>query len=91
MCEGRRCRSRVDGRVLGRARNISSSFADVGAIYGGAPSVSLTAQCGPAAPSGSPLCNQAQSDVAAEQQKLRNKAAFLRWYPVVSLGIAVRF
>jgi hypothetical protein len=64
---------------------------DVGAIYGGTPSVSLTAQCGPAAPSGSPLCDQAQGDVAAEQQKLRNKADFLRWYPMVSLGIALRF
>jgi hypothetical protein len=64
---------------------------DVGAIYGGAPSVTLAAQCGPAAPSGSPLCDQAQSDVAAEQQKLRHKADFLRWYPVASLGIAVRF
>lgn len=64
---------------------------DVGAIYGGTPSVTLTAQCGPAAPSGSAICSQAQSDVAAEEEKLRHKADFLRWYPVVSLGIGVRF
>jgi hypothetical protein len=64
---------------------------DVGAIYGGAPSVSLTAQCGPAAPPGSALCNQAQSDVASEEQQLRHKADFLRWYPAVSLGVGIRF
>ncbi|HJS88377.1 MAG TPA: hypothetical protein VJ738_00245 [Steroidobacteraceae bacterium] len=64
---------------------------DVGAIYGGTPTVSLSAQCGPAAPPGSALCNQIQSNVATEQQKLRDKANILRWYPVVNLGVAVRF
>ena len=64
---------------------------DVGAIYGGTPSVTLTAQCGSAAPPGSPACNQAQSDVATEEVKLRHKADILRWYPMVSLGIGVRF
>ncbi|HEV2269561.1 MAG TPA: hypothetical protein VGR92_08890 [Steroidobacteraceae bacterium] len=64
---------------------------DVGAIYGGTPSVSLTAQCGPAAPPGSAICGRAQSDVASEEDKLSHKADFLRWYPVVSLGIGVRF
>ncbi|MGH8199700.1 MAG: hypothetical protein ACREVO_04960 [Steroidobacteraceae bacterium] len=64
---------------------------DVGAIYGGTPGVTLTAQCGPAAPAGSPVCSQAQSDLASEQAKLRHKADILQWYPVVSLGIGVRF
>jgi hypothetical protein len=64
---------------------------DIGAIYGGTPSVSLSAQCGPAAPSGSALCDQIQSNAATEQQKLRAKASILRWYPVASLGVAVRF
>ena len=64
---------------------------DVGAIYGGTPTVSLSAQCGPAAPPGSALCNEIQSNVTTEQQKLVSKADILRWYPVVSLGIAVRF
>ena len=64
---------------------------DVGAIYGGTPVVSLVAQCGPAAPQGSAACGEIQSNVAAEEQKLASKADFLRWYPVVSLGIAVRF
>lgn len=64
---------------------------DVGAIYGGTPTVSLSAQCGPAAPPGSALCNQIESNVVTEQQKLRDKADILRWYPVVNLGVAVRF
>ena len=64
---------------------------DVGAIYGGTPTVSLSAQCGPAAPPGSALCNEIQSNVATEEQKLVSKADILRWYPVVSLGIAIRF
>lgn len=64
---------------------------DVGAIYGGTPSVTLNAQCGPAAPPGSSVCNQAQSDVASEEAKLRHKADILKWYPMVSLGIGVRF
>jgi hypothetical protein len=64
---------------------------DIGAIYGGIPSVLLTAQCGPAAPSGSSVCDQGQANVVTEQRKLRNKADFLRWYPVLNLGVAVRF
>jgi predicted nucleic acid-binding Zn ribbon protein/opacity protein-like surface antigen len=64
---------------------------DVGALYGGTPSIALTAQCGPAAPPGSALCGEIQGNVASEQQKLRDKATILKWYPVVSLGIAVRF
>jgi hypothetical protein len=64
---------------------------DVGAIYGGTPSVNLNAQCGPAAPAGSPVCSEAQSDLASEEAKLRHKADILQWYPMVSLGIGVRF
>lgn len=78
------------GNAAGESGRVHFLF-DVGAIYGGTPSVSLTAQCGPAAPPGSVLCDRAQSDVATEQQKLRHKADFLRWYPVVSLGVGIRF
>jgi hypothetical protein len=78
------------GNPAGEGSRVHFLF-DVGAIYGGTPSVSLTAQCGPAAPQGSPLCNQIQSNVGTEEQKLRHKADLLQWYPVVSLGVAVRF
>jgi hypothetical protein len=78
------------GNSAGEGGHLHVLF-DVGAIYGGTPSVSLTAQCGPAAPPGSALCDQIQGSVASERQKLRDKASLLQWYPVVSLGIAVRF
>ena len=78
------------GNPAGEGSRVHFLF-DVGAIYGGTPSVTLTAHCGPAAPAGSPLCNQAQADVAAEEAKLRHKADILQWYPVVSIGVGVRF
>jgi len=78
------------GNPAGESGRVHFLF-DVGAIYGGTPSVTLTAQCGPAAPPGSSLCDQAQADVASEETKLRHKADILQWYPVVSLGVAVRF
>lgn len=64
---------------------------DIGAIYGGAPQVTLAAQCGSAAPPGSPLCAAAQSDLQVERQRLQHKLDVLDWYPVVNLGVAVRF
>lgn len=78
------------GNPAGESGHVHFLF-DVGAIYGGTPSVTLNAQCGPAAPSGSSVCDQAQSDVASEEAKLRHKADILQWYPMVSLGIGVRF
>jgi hypothetical protein len=64
---------------------------DLGAIYGGAPSVALAAQCGPAAPAGGALCSQIQGNAGAEGRRLAHKVDFLRWYPAVNVGIAVRF
>jgi hypothetical protein len=64
---------------------------DVGAIYGGTPRVSLVGSCGPAAPSGSPICAQLQSDVAAEEDKLESNVTLVKWYPVLNLGVAYRF
>ncbi len=64
---------------------------DLGAVYGGTPDVSLTANCGTAAPSGTPLCTQLQSDTQAEKLKLQNDINLLRWYPVATLGFAYRF
>ena len=64
---------------------------DIGAIYGGTPNVSLTATCGPSAPSGSQACTQLQSDVQAERLKLQNDVTVVKWYPVLDLGLAYRF
>jgi hypothetical protein len=64
---------------------------DVGAIYGGTPSVSLAAHCGTAAPPGSPVCDQIQSQVPAERRKLQDDVTVAKWYPVVNVGVAIRF
>ncbi len=50
-----------------------------------------TAQCGSAAPPGSPRCATAQSDLLVERQSLQHKVDVLDWYPVVNLAVAVRF
>lgn len=65
--------------------------ADIGAIYGGTPSVSLSAQCGPAAPPGSPACNQVQNSLASERAQLASDVTIAKWYPVLNLGVAFRF
>ncbi len=64
---------------------------DIGAIYGGTPNVSLSAACGSAAPAGTPVCTQLQSDVQAERLKLQNDVTLIKWYPVLNLGLAYRF
>ena len=64
---------------------------DIGAIYTGSPKASLSASCGPAAPAGSAMCSSIHSAVAIEQQTLDHKVDIAKWYPVINLGIAVRF
>ena len=64
---------------------------DIGAIYTGHPVVTLNAQCGSLAPAGSPLCSEIQTNAANEQRVLYNKINKFQWYPVVDLGVAVRF
>jgi hypothetical protein len=61
---------------------------DIGAIYGGTPSVSLDVQCGSAA--SAQVCSQLQTDVVAERQKLTSDVTLAKWYPVVNLGLAWR-
>ncbi|HEX4025508.1 MAG TPA: hypothetical protein VHX52_12535 [Steroidobacteraceae bacterium] len=78
------------GNPVGLKHHLHFLF-DVGAIYGGTPNVTLTAACGSAAPPGSAVCTQLQSDVQAEKLKLRNDVSILQWYPVIDLGLAYRF
>lgn len=78
------------GNPAGEGSRVRFLF-DVGALYGGPPSVTLTAHCGVAAPPGSVPCTEALLSVADEQAKLRDKADILRWYPVVTLGVGVSF
>jgi hypothetical protein len=41
--------------------------------------------------SGDPTCSQFNSRIAAEKADLEDSAKDYQWYPVVSLGFAVRF
>jgi hypothetical protein len=65
--------------------------ADLGAIYGGTPSVSLSAQCGTAAPPGTAACTQIQNSVAGERAQLASDVTLAKWYPVLNLGVSFRF
>lgn len=62
---------------------------DLGAVYGGDPEVTLTARCGASVPAN--RCAQLQNDVQAEITDLKNDTDALQWYPVVNLGIGIRF
>ena len=62
-----------------------------GAIYGGTPSVSLSATCGTAAPPGSSACTQLQNSLAGERAQLASDVTAAKWYPVLNIGLAYRF
>jgi hypothetical protein len=61
---------------------------DLGAIHTGSAKADLTVTCNAPSPT---LCNQIRNDVNAEKTKLENDVANYDWWPVISLGIAVRF
>ena len=58
--------------------------ANVGAIYQGAPNVSLTATGAAANP-------QLASDVQAEQNSVNSKVSGYQWWPVMGVGLMYRF
>ncbi len=78
------------GNPVGTSSRVHFLF-DIGAIYTGNPVVTLNAQCGSLAPAGSVLCGTIQSDTALEQHSLYNKINKFQWYPIVDLGVALRF
>jgi len=60
-------------------------FLDLGVVFQGSPRVTLTAS-GPAA--GAP---QFQEDLRREETNLRNDLKVFKYYPVVALGVVVKF
>lgn len=62
---------------------------DFGAVYGGDPEVTLAAQCGAGIPTN--RCTQLQNDAAVEIQKLKDDVTEVQWYPVINIGIGIRF
>ncbi|MCX9156806.1 hypothetical protein OPU71_11780 [Niveibacterium sp. 24ML] len=65
-------------------------YFDLGVIFQGSPTASLTANCAPAI-AGTPACSKLQSDVQAEEERLANDIAGLKYYPVANIGITVGF
>ncbi len=69
-----------------------SVIIDAGVLYGGRPAVAVNGQCAPSAPP--EVCAQLATDLAFEKQRLVgqfSKLSYLRWYPVISIGLAYRF
>lgn len=66
---------------------------DLGAIYTGSPKVDLNFTCNATLLPGSSDadCSEFTRSVNAEKAELEEDAADYEWYPVISLGIAVRF
>jgi hypothetical protein len=62
---------------------------DIGAIHTGKVKTSLDVTCNPSLPA--PTCAQIQSDANAEKADLDSNVTGYEWYPVISLGLAVRF
>ena len=74
------------GNVAGAGVNF---YFDLGVVFQGAPTASLTASCGPAVPPAQ--CAQIRSDLAAEQQQLQEELDKYKVYPVLSVGLTVGF
>ena len=74
------------GNVAGAGVNF---YFDLGVMFQGTPSASLSATCGSALPPAA--CSQLQRDVAAEQTKLQNEISGFKYYPVANIGITIGF
>jgi hypothetical protein len=61
-------------------------YFDLGIMFQGSPQVSLSCQ-----PAGSPQCATAQSQIAAEQQRVQDELNKFKHYPVLNLGITIGF
>ena len=61
-------------------------YFDLGIMFQGSPQVSLSCQ-----PAGSAQCAVAQSQIAAEQQRVQDELNKFKYYPVLNLGITIGF
>jgi len=74
--------------VTPSARSRLYFSADLGLMYQ-RPSTSLIAYCSPALPAN--VCAQLQGDARADEAELREQATEFRLYPVISVGLGLRF
>src|SRR5260221_9210812 len=79
---------------IGYGRPINGGLSmifDAGIMFQGSPKSKIDVTCGTAAPQGSARCTQLQSDAQAEQSRLDASLHNLKYYPVISLGLAYTF
>jgi hypothetical protein len=76
------------GNTVDKADRVTF-LADIGVIHTGTAKSTLVVTCNSAVPT--VTCNQIRADVEAEKADLEDKISDYEWYPVISLGIAVRF
>lgn len=74
------------GNVAGLGVNF---YFDLGIMFQGTPSASLSATCGAGVPA--TLCSQVQRDASAEQVKLQNEISGFKYYPVANIGVTIGF
>ena len=74
------------GNVAGFGVNF---YFDLGVMFQGTPSASLSATCGSAVPAST--CSQLQRDVAAEQTRLQDEISGFQYYPVANIGVTIGF
>jgi hypothetical protein len=76
------------GIGYGRPINGGLSFiSDLGVMFQGSPTATLTAACTPTTPN----CAQLQSAVATEQATVQDNVNKFKYYPVLSIGLAYTF
>lgn len=76
------------GNTVDKGNRFTFLF-DLGVIHTGSPKATLNVTCGAGVPTN--VCDQIRSDVAAEKVDLENEVDSYKWYPVVALGVGIRF
>ncbi len=73
---------------LGGSRGLHFT-SDIGILFTGSPSATITVGCAPSVPAAT--CTQLQSDVQAEQAKMQNDVHKLTVWPVARFGVGFAF
>lgn len=74
------------GNVAGLGVNF---YFDLGVMFQGTPSASLSATCGSSLSAAQ--CSQLQANVVAEQNRLQNDISGFKYYPVANIGVTIGF
>jgi hypothetical protein len=80
------------GNAVGKNHRVTFLF-DLGAAYVGKSTVDLSATCGPSLSQVqcATVQTRLRTDLAAEQQEMRDSVGAVQWWPVISLGLGIRF